>query len=154
MEWLLIAFPVVVGLAFGQTMRFHSAVAELASNLATADRNKLGSTMNYQNSITPPWLVHANASLFTAAIASMIASAYAGGWSQLLLSVAILALSVLASLVVSSALSIPTFPTYVRMTFNTLSNREADYLKQGDVARADAAKHFSFLITTVAGHVL
>ena len=154
MDWLLIALPLAVGAAFAQAMGFHQAVAELARNLAVADNNKMGNFSNYQNSISPVWLVRTNGLLFALIPGSVALTGYVGGWRSALISVLLLAVGFFASRIASATLAKPSFPTYVRMTFNALANREADYLKSGDMARAEAARHFSFLISTVAGDIL
>jgi len=43
---------------------------------------------------------------------------------------------------------------YYRLAFHTLANCEADYRRDGDLDRAEAAQHFQWLMVTLIGDKL
>lgn len=148
--WLGAAF---IGVLFRQVMRFQEALAELATNMAIAENSRVPA-INYQNSVTPPWLVTSWIALIAALVGVLIASAYFDGIRGAGVAVVTFLGGLLASGIASMVLSRPLYVTYYRVAFRTLVNREADYRRDGDVARADAAKHYFSLMSLIVGDQL
>jgi hypothetical protein len=145
--WIASAF---VGILFRQVMRFQQALAELAGHMAVAE-NSRAAPISYQNSITPPWLPNLWILLAAGVVGLVVAAGYYSGvWGAAVAVIALLA-GMLASGMASMALSRPRALTYYRYAFHVLANREADFRRDGDIARANAAEHFQFLMSTVIG---
>lgn len=135
--WLAAAF---IGVVFRQILRFQEALAELAKNMAISE-NSRSPAISYQNGVTPPWLVKAWMALAAGLVSIVIAAGYFDGIKGAGIAVATFLGGLLISGSVSSAMSRPSYLTYYQMAFHTLAHREADYRRDGDFARADAASH-------------
>jgi hypothetical protein len=145
--WIASAF---VGILFRQVMRFQQALAELAGHMAIAE-NSRAAPISYQNSITPTWLPNLWILLAVGIVVLVAGAGYYGGlWGAAIAVLAFLT-GTIASGIASSVLSRPRALTYFRCAFHALANREADFRRDGDIARANAAEHFQFLMSTVVG---
>ncbi|MBM3527475.1 MAG: hypothetical protein FJX62_05240 [Alphaproteobacteria bacterium] len=154
MEAALLWFgAALVGTLFRQVMRFQEALAELARNMAVAEGSQ-SRPINYQNSITPPWLVKLWIALAILLAALLLATWFYQGILATMLGGVCFLFGMLASGVGSMILSRPHYLTYYRLAFHTLANREADYRRDGDILRADAARHFQGLMKLIVGDQL
>jgi hypothetical protein len=108
--------------------------------------------INYQNSVTPPWLTNIWLICLAIAVFAVALSAYKGGFASAAISFVLFILGSLISGITSSVLGSPPYRVYYRVAFRTLINREADYRRRdGDLMRAEAAKHFYWLMVTLLG---
>jgi len=139
-----------IGLVFCQVFRFQRALAEIAQNMAIAENSRTPA-INYQNSVTPPWLVKLWIALILGLASLVIAAGYSDGIKGAGIAFVTFLGGLLASGIASNILSRPRYLTYYRWAFHTLANREADYRRDGDVTRAKAAAHFQFLMSTIVG---
>ncbi|WP_315742428.1 MULTISPECIES: hypothetical protein [unclassified Bradyrhizobium] len=147
---ILFVMAFITGLCFRQVMRFQEGLAELGRNMAIAENSK-DSASSYQNSITPPWLMNVWLSLAAALLGSAGTAAYLSGIGTAALVVLLFLAGMLASGLTSRALSRPHFETYCRLALRSLLQRQADYRRDGDVIRADAAQHLTWLLTVLVG---
>jgi len=134
MEWIALAVASLLtgkGLSFTDTLR---GVSELMSN-----RHGPGfKPINYQNSITPPWLTKAVMSAWVMLAGSVVWTWYLHGW--------ILGAAAAASAIILPGLWQALLPPrrgsliYLQMAVHSLANRAADYARGGDQGQAAAAK--------------
>lgn len=143
----------LIGVVFCQVFRFQGALAELAQNMSIAENSRIP-PINYQNSVTPPWLIKAWMALAVGLAVLVITAGYFEGIQGGGVAIVAFLGGILASGLASKILSRPHYRTYYRWAFHTLANREADYRRDGDAARADAAEHFQFLMNTIVGDQL
>jgi hypothetical protein len=140
----------VLGAIFQQVFRFQGALAEIGRNMAVAEGNKT-KPISYQNSITPPWLTKLWIGLAVTSIGAVCYLSYRAGFGSAFVGLVALVAGSLISGIISSMLGRPHFETYLHCALHELVNREADYRRDGDLARADAAKHYVWLISLIAG---
>lgn len=140
----------IFGAGFRQTMGFADGLKVISENMAIADAKQIP-PINYQNGITPPWLTNATIISIVGFIASVIVAFYFGGIWQCLLVVATFVAGMLISAGLSGILSVPKLQTYYRIALHNLANREADFRRDGDLARADVAAHHLWLMGLVIG---
>jgi hypothetical protein len=151
-EWAWIV-SAVLGILCGQGLRIQGALIKLAKNMAVAENSRLR-PITYQNSITPTWLTKAWVTLIAAFVGVLIAAGFVGGiWKAVIAGLIVIGGTILSGSA-SVAFARPRYLTYYRLVFHTLVNREADYRRDGDLMRADAAKHFAWLMTILLGDEL
>jgi hypothetical protein len=140
----------VVGVLFRQVMGFQAVLAELAVRMA-AEESRGVRPIIYQNSITPPWVTNFWIFLLVALLGTVGGAWYLSGFTGGAISLGIGIASSVVSGAVSSALSVPDARTVYSMTFHSLTHRAADFRRDGDLARADAAEGFCALLIATVG---
>lgn len=103
-------------------------------------------TAHYQNSLTPPWLVKVGIVLWLGSLGTLVADGYFTGMRPVAADFLAFVGGMLISASAIKLLSWPTDETYYRAAFHTLVNREADYRRNGDAMRAEAAQQFQVLM--------
>ena len=128
--WALVAVA-AVGLAY--TLQFTSATLSFGRELSETD-----SATGFQDAITPPWQTNLALFVYVAAVAIVIAMWWQAGWlSALGAAVGILVGSSLVKLVLPK----PSDPHYKKLIVQSMCSRYADYMRDGDVMRAEAMEH-------------
>lgn len=141
---------VLLGALFRQVLRFQEALAELGRKMAVA-QNSTQPPITYQNSITPPWLTNVWLLIAFSVAALIVATGYLNGITDAVVGAVLCIVGMTASGLLSRGVSRPGAVTYYRWAYHTLVNREADYRRDGDNSRADAARHFQQMMVTLLG---
>ena len=136
--WLLVA-ALTVGFAY--TMQFTAATLSMGKELGNALTGTSTKT-GVQDAVTPPWQTN------------LVLTVYAGiavvegvmwwwlGWVSALVA---LAAMLPGASVVKLVLPKPSGSHYRRLILQSMMNRYANYVRDGDVMRADAMKHLLVL---------
>jgi hypothetical protein len=142
---------IIVGLLFGQALCFGEALKPLSERMALIS-NVGAPPINYRRGLTPPWYTKAFIFIVCIILGMLIAAISRGGIFELVIAILCLVVAAALSMAANAAISWPTKETYYRMVFHSLTNREADYKRDGDLRRADAAQHHQQLMISALGN--
>lgn len=127
--WMLVA---ALTIAFAYTMQFSAATLSIGKALSGS-----GSKTGFQDAITPPWQTNL-------ALTVYIGIAVVGGimwwWLGWVSALAALGIIFVGSLLVKLVLPKPSGDHYRRLILQSMAVRYANYVRDGDVLRADAMK--------------
>ena len=128
--WILVA--ALTG-AFAYTRQFTAATLSMGRALSGS-----GSKTGFQDAITPPWQTNFALTVYVGiAVVEGVMWWWLGWFSAL----AALAIIFVGSVLVKLVLPKPTGGHYQRLILQSMVARYADYVRDGDVLRADALKH-------------
>lgn len=136
------------GVALAQAMRFQSFMSDTAKLMAAKEAIGI-EPIKYQNSITPPRLVLGILALLALAIGLIALAGYQSGLAAAMVTFGSLLAGGAFSIFASTLSGRPTKDTYRAIVVHNLTNREADYRRDGDQLRADAAKRFLSLVSQI-----
>jgi hypothetical protein len=135
------------GAATRQLGRFHQTIAEFSRAMAVA-QNSRRAPLEYQNAMTPRWLLALLVVIGGAAIYLIVKD------GNFLSDICVFASGFFLSGALSTYWSWPKSTVYARSALRTLRAREAAYRRVGKLAEADDAKHFHWLLTELCGAFL
>lgn len=136
------------GAVLTQAMRFQSFMSETAKLMAAKDAVGI-EPIKYQNSITPPRFVQSLIALTVLTIGLITLVGYQSGLTAAAVIFGSLLAGVVLSLFASTLFGHPTKETYRALVIHSLSNREANYRRDSDLMRADAARRFLALVSEI-----
>lgn len=131
-QWALLA---LLAACAGKALSYSATLQDAAKLMA--GKHGLGvQPIQYQNTLNPPWLTNAAISVWVLSIANVVWIWYLNGWQQG--AGALVAAAILPA--VFQALLPPRMGSgvYLRNAFHTMVNRQANYKRDGDEARAQA----------------
>lgn len=140
----------VLGAAFRQLVRFQTMLLEFSNNMAGAENNKR-KAIEYQNMMTPRWLVAAYFLLLGVFIYLVIENFRLSGWEGALANVVMFVGGLLISAGFSALTRFPSTKAYAISALKTLANREADFRRARDTTNMEAANHFHWLLSSLTG---
>ena len=129
--WWLLA--VIMAFALAYTMQFTAATLSMGRELSSAD-----SPTGFQDAITPPWQSKLALLVYLSSVVVVGIIWWRLGWLSALGGAALI---LFGSSIAKLALPKPTGNHYRRLLMNYMISRYADYVRDGDVIRADAMKH-------------
>lgn len=147
---LLSISAALVSLALRQVMAFQWGLKQFAERMAAFEKRGLPA-ISYQNSITPPSVTAMWLFLLALLIVLIAFATFAGGPLGLAISVIAAFCGIVVSGIMSRVLWWPSENTYFEWAFHSLANRAANYRRDGDNMRADAAEQFCGLLNAIAG---
>lgn len=143
LQWVAL---IVIATVAGKALSYSGTLQETGAVMA--EKHGLGlQPIQYQNTLTPPWLTNATIVAWVALIAVVAWIWYLKGWQQ--------GVGALVAAVLLPAVFQVLLPprrgsgVFVRHAFHTMINRQADYERDGDKARAQAmAANVEILLAT------
>ena len=147
MTWIV---AIIAGLLFGQALCFQEALKPLSEKMVPVS-NVGVPPVNYQRGISPPWYTKAFFFIALVMLVALIAAGFHGGIFELVIAIVCFVAATVLSMAANTAASWPRKETYHRIVFHSLINREANYRRDGDLLRADAAQHHQHLMISALG---
>jgi uncharacterized membrane protein AbrB (regulator of aidB expression) len=140
----------ILGAALRQTLRLQATLLEFSINMAGAENNTR-KPIEYQNMMTPRWLVAFYFLLIGALIYLAIKDFHAIGVTSAVSDVLAFFGGFLLSATFSNLTQLPSSKTYAAFALQTLTNREADFRRAKDLENMKTASHFRWLLSTLSG---
>ncbi len=132
-EGVLWGLVVVMAFAFAYTMQFTASTRAFGVELSDTD-----SATGFQDSITPPWQTNLAMLTYIGSFVVIAVMWWQFGWKLGLGSFAVI---FFGSMLAKQILPKLDSNHYRTLILRSMSNRYADFVKSGDVARAEAMKH-------------
>jgi hypothetical protein len=145
-----IYIALILGILFRQLLRFQGTLQEFAVLMARAENNKR-KPIEYQNMMTPRWLVALHFALLAYLIFLVEEDLRLVSWLTALGNILAFLGGLLFSAGFSSITQLPSSKVYALCALKTLSNREADFRKAMDSKNMEAATHFRWLLSLLCG---
>ncbi len=142
-QWIIF---VIIAAGAGKALSYSATLQEAGAMMA--EKHGLGvQPIQYQNALTPPWLTNITIAVWVALFADAAWVWYLIGWQQ--------GFGALGAAIILPALFQAVLPPrrgsriFLRNAFHTMINRQSDYERDGDRARAQAmAGNVELLLAT------
>lgn len=132
LQWIIL---IVIAAGAGKALSYSATLQEAGALMA--EKHGLGvQPIQYQNTLTPPWLTNFTIAVWVALFADAAWVWYLNGWEQ--------GIGALVAAIILPAMFQAVLPPhrgsgiFLRNAFHTMINRQADYERDGDQARAQA----------------